>query len=124
MKFLFESEAGAIPVAVEKLGGVYWIHVDGQVHIYDPEQVSGGARKKTASHNDEIQAPMPGKITKVFLKTGDRVSAGQVVLVMEAMKMEYSLKAPADGEVEKLDCRVGDQVILGKLLCKIKMEKS
>lgn len=120
MKYFYEGEGGATPVHVEKLGGVYWIHVDGQTHQYDPESLGGGGRRQKAAHTDEVVAPMPGKVTKVLVSIGDTVEVGQVVLVMEAMKMEYSLKAQASGKIEKLDCKVGDQVMLGKLLCKVK----
>ena len=59
---------------------------------------------------------MPGKITKVFKQMGDQVKAGDAMIVMEAMKMEYTLKADVDGSIQKIDCQVGDQVALGKIL--------
>ncbi|NOY06129.1 MAG: acetyl-CoA carboxylase biotin carboxyl carrier protein subunit [Chlorobi bacterium] len=48
----------------------------------------------------EIKAPMPGLITKVLVKPGDSVAAGQGVIVLEAMKMENELTAPTDGIVK------------------------
>ncbi len=66
---------------------------------------------------------MPGKVTKIQKNIGDAVSAGDVVIVMEAMKMEYTLKAHVNGKVEVMNCKAGDQVTLGKLLAQIKEEK-
>ena len=62
---------------------------------------------------------MPGKISKVFFKNGDAVTTGQVLVVMEAMKMEYSLKSAMDGKIKGLSVTAGDQVDLGDLLIEI-----
>jgi 3-methylcrotonyl-CoA carboxylase alpha subunit len=58
-------------------------------------------------------APMPGKIVAVRCEAGTRVARGQVLVVLEAMKMEHAMLAPADGRVEILRCRQGDQVAEG-----------
>ena len=71
----------------------------------DAESVEGG-----------LVAPMPGKVLMVGVEAGDRVSAGQVLVVMEAMKMEHQITAPADGEVAEVRAVVGDQVDNGELL--------
>ena len=71
----------------------------------DAETVEGG-----------LVAPMPGKVLMVDVQAGDRVSAGQVLVVMEAMKMEHQITAPADGEVSEVRASVGDQVDNGELL--------
>ena len=71
----------------------------------DAENVEGG-----------LVAPMPGKVLMVGVEAGDRVSAGQVLVVMEAMKMEHQITAPADGEVAEVRAVVGDQVDNGELL--------
>ncbi len=55
-------------------------------------------------------APMPGKVIEVRVAEGDAVEAGQVLLVMEAMKMEHKVTAPEAGTVESLHAAVGDQV--------------
>ncbi|MCL4146070.1 UNVERIFIED_CONTAM: hypothetical protein GTU68_001632 [Idotea baltica] len=59
---------------------------------------------------DSIKAPMPGKVIAVNVKTGDAVKAGDVMVVMEAMKMEHALGAPRDGVVESVTVQIGDQV--------------
>ncbi|MCP5025817.1 MAG: ATP-grasp domain-containing protein [Actinomycetia bacterium] len=61
-------------------------------------------------------APMPGKVLVVEVEVGDAVSAGQTLLIMEAMKMEHTIVAPGDGLVSEVRCAVGDQVDNGQVL--------
>ncbi|MEM8609830.1 MAG: acetyl-CoA carboxylase biotin carboxylase subunit [Myxococcota bacterium] len=61
-------------------------------------------------------APMPGKIIELRVAEGDTVEAGQVLLIMEAMKMEHSVTAPQDGTVEQVSVAAGDQVDADALL--------
>jgi 3-methylcrotonyl-CoA carboxylase alpha subunit len=61
-------------------------------------------------------APMPGAIVEVLVSEGDAVTAGQVLLRMEAMKMEHSVKAPRDGVITRVLVTVGDQVEADALL--------
>jgi acetyl/propionyl-CoA carboxylase alpha subunit len=63
-----------------------------------------------------FMAPMPGKVIKVNVKPGDAVKAGQVLLVLEAMKMEQATRTPADGTVAQVLVREGDQVTAGQTL--------
>lgn len=73
------------------------------------------------SHTEggRLTAPMPGKILSFSVKAGDKVSKGQPLAVMEAMKMEHTIAAPADGVVEELMYAPGDQVTEGSELLKI-----
>ena len=61
-------------------------------------------------------APMPGKVIEVRVSEGDRVEAGQVLLIMEAMKMEHTVTAPRDGTVARVSVGAGDQVDADALL--------
>jgi propionyl-CoA carboxylase alpha chain len=63
-----------------------------------------------------LVAPMPGKVLAVAVAAGDTVQAGQLLLVLEAMKMEHRITAPAAGTVQALPIAVGDQVANGALL--------
>ena len=60
-----------------------------------------------------LTAPMPGKVIALLAKAGDKVSKGQALVVMEAMKMEHTIAAPADGQITALTYAVGDQVVEG-----------
>ena len=62
---------------------------------------------------------MPGKITRVTVKKGDAVSKGQALVVMEAMKMEYTLEADRGGRVEEVSVELGKQVGLGDVLVRV-----
>ena len=64
-----------------------------------------------------VNAPMPGNILDVKVKPGDSVKAGDVLLILEAMKMENEISAPQDGTVASVNVRKGDVVNSGDLLC-------
>ena len=59
---------------------------------------------------------MPGKVLAVNVKAGDRVTKGQALVVLEAMKMEHALAAPRDGVIGELSVEVGGQVGEGDVL--------
>jgi len=63
-----------------------------------------------------VVAPMPGTVLAVLVEKGSDVTAGDVLAVLEAMKMELPLRAPYDGVVDDLDAAVGRQVPLGHAL--------
>ena len=63
-----------------------------------------------------VIAPMPGQVRSIFVREGDKVKAGQKLLIMEAMKLENKLPAPCDGVVKKILVRDGDIVSQGQQL--------
>jgi propionyl-CoA carboxylase alpha chain len=63
-----------------------------------------------------LHAPMPGKVIRVDVTVGDTAAHGQVLVIMEAMKMEHTLRAPHAGEVSQVLCEAGDQVEAGAVL--------
>ncbi|MEP7042695.1 MAG: biotin carboxylase N-terminal domain-containing protein [Dokdonella sp.] len=99
---------------------------DGRVNVHDGERrhvyahapafeyaVQGGAS------GDRLIAPMPGRIVVVKTQPGDEVIEGQELLVMEAMKMELTLRAPRDGRVETVQAVAGDFVEADAVLVKL-----
>jgi acetyl/propionyl-CoA carboxylase alpha subunit len=72
-----------------------------------------------AAGDGSIRAPMPGRITQLSVKAGDRVTSGQPLLTLEAMKMEHALAAPFDGEVSEVAAELGGQVTEGSVLVKL-----
>ncbi|MCU0609700.1 MAG: biotin/lipoyl-binding protein [Chitinispirillaceae bacterium] len=60
-----------------------------------------------------VNAPMPGKVVRIPLQVGDTVKTGDVVLILEAMKMEVEIKAPVSGTVSSVDVTVGSQIVAG-----------
>lgn len=63
-----------------------------------------------------VTAPMPGLVVRVEVETGQKVEAGQGVVIMEAMKMENELKAPAEGTVARIEVEAGQTVEKGATL--------
>jgi 3-methylcrotonyl-CoA carboxylase alpha subunit len=78
-----------------------------------------GESRASAADEGRLTAPMPGKVVSFLIQRGDRVQRGQVLAVMEAMKMEHTLTAPHDGVVEELLYAVGDQVAEGGALLRL-----
>ena len=98
-----------------KVGDDWWIHLNGKVHkLTISEQGAGGA-----SNDGGMTAPMPGKILEVLCKVGDKVSEGDSLIVMEAMKMEHRILATSSGIITNLHFSVGEQVDAGASLAEI-----
>jgi len=88
--------------------------LDGQRHVIARP---GAHREHTAAASDgSVLAPMPGTVLDVRVREGEAVTAGQVLGVMEAMKMELTLTAPYDGVVTVVETETGAQVVLGARL--------
>ncbi|KAG7385301.1 hypothetical protein PHYPSEUDO_001678 [Phytophthora pseudosyringae] len=81
---------------------------------FEPAEGSAGG----AAHS-KIVAPMPGKIIKVLVKNGDAITTDQSLLIMEAMKMEHTIRAPRDGKVEQVFCEKDDFVTDGHVLVEL-----
>ena len=83
---------------------------DGATERLTVVEPDAGAFGRAAEHGGRVAAPMPGRIVAVHVAPGDRVGADQVLVVLEAMKMEHSIRAPAGGKVATVHCAVGDRV--------------
>ena len=81
-----------------------------------PKPAAAPAAKAGAG---SVTAPMPGLIVDVTCKLGDKVKAGQPVVILEAMKMQNPLPAPVDGEVKSIHVKSGDSVAVGQVLVDI-----
>ena len=81
---------------------------------------SAGKKAGSAVSGDAVASPMQGTIVKVAVGEGDQVAEGEVIVVLEAMKMEQPLKAHKSGTVTGLAAEVGATVTNGEVLCEIK----
>ena len=109
----------------------YRVNVNGTAYEVEIEEMAGapvaapvaapaGAPAPAASGAGEsINAPMPGNILSVNVAAGDTVKKGQVLMVLEAMKMENEIMAPRDGKVTAVAVAKGAAVESGALLCTI-----
>lgn len=93
-----------------------WLGVDGKSW---PVPRSGGSTTTSGAAMapaGNLTAPMPGKVLELLVAEGDRVTAGQRLLVLEAMKMETPLRAPVAGTIRAVHVRVGASVDPGQVL--------
>jgi len=90
-------------------GGDLLVHVDEQRYRFHPARPFG-FEASADSGSDRLRAPMPGRVVAVSVEVGQSVDAQQLVLVMEAMKMELAMKAPQAGVIAELRVAVGDVV--------------
>jgi glutaconyl-CoA/methylmalonyl-CoA decarboxylase subunit gamma len=79
-----------------------------------PVQSSG-----SSSGSAQVMAPLPGLILNVMVKVGDKVNAGQKIMVMEAMKMENDINAGISGTVKSINVKNGDNISEGDVLAVI-----
>ncbi len=75
--------------------------------------------KAAAAGAVKVNAPMPGKILAIKVKEGAAVSKGDIILVLEAMKMENEIIAPQDGTIAGINVSVGDSVEAGAILASL-----
>ncbi|WP_314175631.1 acetyl/propionyl/methylcrotonyl-CoA carboxylase subunit alpha [Streptomyces winkii] len=115
---LVEWDGATVRLAHARSGSGHWLGRDGDSwHIQDHDPVAAALRGGAGAHGaDALTAPMPGTVTVVKAATGEKVTAGQSLLVVEAMKMEHVITAPYDGTVTELDVTAGSTVAMDQVL--------
>jgi biotin carboxyl carrier protein len=123
-KVSLEIDGKTISGTVAFKNGTFWAHVNGETFTVETAKKSrrGSKGASSSSKPGEVLSPMPGKVIKLMVKPGVKVESHQIVVVMEAMKMEYTLKAGCDGVVTEVHCEAGQQVTLGQLLVKVEVK--
>ena len=105
----------------------YKVNVNGTAYEVEIEEMTGApaaapvaaAPAAPAGAGERVAAPMPGNILSVNVAAGDTVKKGQVLMILEAMKMENEIMAPCDGKVTAVAVTKGAAVESGALLCSI-----
>lgn len=114
----FEQDGMRLRHLAVRRGQDLYLHWEGHVHrvtVFDPiaEAEAGHA------HHGGLNAPMNGSIVRVLVEVGQSVEAGGALVVLEAMKMEHSIRAPRAGTVTALFCQEGDMVSEGMSLVEL-----
>lgn len=111
-----ELEGRKVRVAVARGPRGVWVGwPGGAAYVQRAEQARAGG----AAAEDSVSAPMTGKVVMVRVAPGDVVKTDDVLVVLEAMKMEYRLTAPRDGTVRAVSCKAGELVDLGATLVEL-----
>ena len=100
-------------IALKKEGKAIEIFYKGETFIFEVPSTRDKSALENASGIDKIVAPMPGRVVKVLKASGEKVSEGEGVIIVEAMKMESELKSAIDGTVTEVSAKDGDTVDLG-----------
>ena len=90
-----------------------YVFVDGEVFKVRPVELTGMKKSKRKDDGD-LSSPISGKVVSVKVKNGQSVKKGSVLMVIEAMKMEYLIRAPFDGKVKKVNFKEKDQIEIGQ----------
>jgi biotin carboxyl carrier protein len=94
-------------------GDTIWVAVGCEAFEF---QLLHGRTAASARDHDALTPPMSATVTRVAVKPGDEVKAGDLLIALEAMKMELPIRAPHDGVVTAVNCREGDLVQPGQEL--------
>lgn len=96
-------------------GDTVWVQLRGEV--FELHVVRGAVGGRSASRDqDALSAPMPATVVRIAVKSGDRVGAGDLLIALEAMKMELPIRAPRDGVIGAIHCQEGELVQPGTQL--------
>ena len=102
------------------------VSIDGRVYefVREEKKIAQSRQREAGRLNPEIRSPMPGKILEVRVSEDETVEAGQVLVVLEAMKMENALTAEGPARVRKLHVSSGELVDLGQLLVELEFPQA
>ena len=120
-RLTLQLEDATVVGSVVRLGSRVEVFLPGRHHtleMHDPLR----QELVLESREGELEAPMPGKIIAILVATGDRVEKDVPLLILEAMKMEHTIRAPARGRIARILCRVGEQVGEGVELIEFEAE--
>jgi 3-methylcrotonyl-CoA carboxylase alpha subunit len=117
---------GAIRLSGDGAGTAYsatvddaqWVFLNGEVFRFEIERAGSRRRRSAASHGS-LTAPMPATVRRIEAQMGQPVRRGDILIVLEAMKMELPVRAPADGTIARVNCREGELVQAGQELVEL-----
>ncbi len=96
-----------------------FVYIDGCILEYTTSAKSDSGSADRAATRDDLAAPMPGTVTRVLVREGDKIERGQPLVIVEAMKMEHVIRAPWAATVRAVRARPGAQVDADAVLVEI-----
>jgi 3-methylcrotonyl-CoA carboxylase alpha subunit len=113
---LVQLDAQVLPARVDRSGTQRWVVLAGERWLLSWHDLELDEAQASDRGEGQLSAPLPARVVAVTVAVGDIVRAGQVLVILEAMKMEQTIVAPHPGRVAELRCAAGDQVAEGTLL--------
>jgi biotin carboxyl carrier protein len=97
----------------------YSMNANGKFAVAKVEKSNGKTRRKNKISAGDLKAPISGVVVKVNVKEGDQITEGDVVVVLESMKMQMLMRAPVSGIIKSINVEFGSQLAKGDLMAKI-----
>ncbi len=108
-----EIEGVSIPVRTARERNRVFVWCGGRTYEFHKAEAASSRAVRHSAHAGGLLSPMPGRVRKLLVAEGDAVVRGQILLVLEAMKMEHAIRSPRDGRVGSLPFQEGDLVEAG-----------
>ncbi|WP_235626462.1 ATP-binding protein, partial [Mycobacteroides abscessus] len=128
---ILSAVANLVDVEIDGVRRRYQVAVSGSVHYVDSALGSSALREvprfpdpSSIQEPGSLLAPMPGVVVRVEVAEGESVSAGTVIVALEAMKMEHTVRSPAEGVVTSISVKSGEQVDAGQVLAVVANQNS
>lgn len=90
-----------------------WVFLEGSTYVVEGDDRDSSARVHTTDDQIALSAPMPATVVAINVTAGQEVAAGDLLVMLEAMKMELPIRAPRAGRVKAVACREGELVQSG-----------
>lgn len=113
------SESGVYTITVNNQSYVVQVDAGGDIQAVSEPKSAPSKPVTTAQDAEPMNAPLAGNIWKIHTKPGDEVEEGDVLLILEAMKMETEVRAPRSGKITSIDVSEGDAVDVGEPLLQL-----
>lgn len=116
-RFRVDDDGGTRVAFAIADGRSTWVFLDGHTFVF--RATHEGARTPGPEAESSLSAPMPARVLSVAVEVGQAVARGDVLVTLEAMKMELPIRAPRDGTVASISCQTGRMVGTGDPLVEL-----
>ena len=122
-KYQYKVQGVDYDVEIEEVeGNVAKVNVNGvrfDVELKTPEKAPAADKPMAPGTGSAVKAPLPGTVTELKVNVGDKVNTGDIVLVLEAMKMQNNIESEFSGTVTSITVKQGETVMEGAVLMTI-----